>query len=108
MEKYCPTQHGKFTGYLPEYGIERKWPGGRKMIKWKRVEFTRDPDGIPSPLAFGGILRTINLLGYWQAASIGTTFAAFRESRKNERVKIRVVPYEIVYDIKAKRIVRGA
>ena len=101
MKKYCPTQGGKFTGYLPEYKVMTV------KGKWKRVNFTRDPDGVPSPLAFGGVLKTINLLGYWQAATIGCAYAAYWESLRNERIKIRIVHYEVVYDIKARRIVKG-
>ncbi len=107
MEKYCPTQHGTFTGYLPEYRFERQAAHGGKVTKWQRIEFQRDPDGIPSPQQFGGILKTIGLLGYWQAAAIGSMYAAFWESRRSERIKIRIMPYEIVYNIRAKRMVRG-
>ena len=46
----------------------------------------------------GGILRTIYLLGYSQAMALA--WGAIAES-EFQTLKVRVIPYRIVYDIKA-------
>ena len=99
MEKkkddYCPAMSGSLLGYQPEIFLNKKWC----KIPTKKV--TRI--GIPSPLHQGGILLEIGLSGYNQAMTIAHWSASEYEAR-GHKVKVRVVPYEVSFSIKAKRL----
>jgi hypothetical protein len=100
--EYCPTQQGTFMGYKAEFRMSRHGVSS----DWKPV-MTKDvlpPKGIPYPKLGGGILSTINLNGYHQALALGYCFAASCEADGHEGIEIRIVDYEINYDIKAKRL----
>lgn len=92
---YCPTQGGTFHAYEPEF---------RNGDKWERIQTNRVwHGGIPAPLFTGGIANTIGLQGYAQAMAIAWGFAAEADAAGRE-ITVRVVKYEVIYDIKAKRI----
>ena len=97
MEKkkddYCPAMSGSLLGYQPEIFLNKKWckiPTRKAMI------------GVPSPLHQGGILVEIGLSGYSQAMTIAHGYAAEYEARGHP-VKVRIIPYEVSFSIKAKR-----
>jgi len=101
MREYSPTQNGKFTGYKAEFREQK----GDLVSEWRKIPFTNEcSQGVPYPDAFGGILKTICLSGYHQGLALGHWFAATAEAHRNVIIEIRVVPYEIKYDIKAKRL----
>jgi len=93
-KKWCPTQAGSFAGYEPEFfnGAE-----------WVEIQTDRGNNGLTFPRRTGGILNTIDLMGRAQAKAIAWAFAADAESQ-GEEIEIRIQKYEVVYDIKARKI----
>jgi len=93
MPRWCPTQGGTFTAYDPEYldGDE-----------WREVPTVRGTNGFPAPRRNGGITSTIGLFGHAQAQALAWGYAALAAG-EGEEVKVRVQPYEVVYDIKARK-----
>jgi transposase InsO family protein len=73
--------------------------------KWKDLptEWRDDGVGAPMPKCMGGVTAFIGLLGEAQANAIMWQAQAFAES-KGERFKLRVVEYQVVYDIKARKV----
>ena len=97
--EWCRTQGGTFVGYEAEFfnGIE-----------WLPVPYDLVPDGhgVKHPRRNGGILSTIMLHGKAQAKALAWTFAASAESQ-GEQIQIRLQKYEIVYDIKARKVLEN-
>src|SRR3990172_6588637 len=105
MTDWCPNQNGQTTGYVPEY---------KKGEKLLRIPVKDIPDyvivdgivislGAPPPKWNWGILKTIGLYGYAQAQALAWLFAA-EASHKGEQVEVRVVPFEIHYEIKSRKL----
>ena len=97
-EEWCPTMSGTYTAYEPE------WLDGDK---WREVPVTREPYGqqhygVPQPLCCGGVNATVGLYGHEQAQALAWGFAAQAVALGKE-IKVRVQPYEVVYDIKARK-----
>jgi len=92
--KWCPTQGGTFTAYYPEYLCEGEW---------KQVPTMRKSDGIPVPMRNGGVITAIGLFGYDQAQALAWSYAAWNASEGLD-VEVRVQSYEVVYNIKARKI----
>ena len=94
--KWCPTQGGTYTAYVPEY-----FDGN----EWKRIPIVKTIDsiGIPAPLMNGGISETVGLYGYEQAHALAWTHAAYLAAI-GKKVEVRVQAYEVVYEIKARKI----
>jgi hypothetical protein len=92
-----PTMGGSFLGFLPEY-LEFK------SNKWLPIpiETVNHPMGIPFPKFGGGILSTIYLYGYEQAHALAWSFAAYLKSL-GKNAKVRLVTYDIEFDIKARK-----
>ena len=105
MTDWCPNQNGQTTGYVPEYNNGEKWlqipvvdiPG--YIIQDGRLVMV----GAQSPKWNGGILKTIGLCGYAQAQALAWLFAA-EASHRGEQVEVRVVPFEVHYEIKARKL----
>ena len=57
--------------------------------------------GVPFPLSTGGVLSTIGLCSRHQALAIAHAFGAVAEA-EGRTVAIRVWPYYVQYDIKAR------
>jgi len=95
---WCPTQAGNF----PAYKIE--WRPNDKE-EWQEIptETTVDGKGAPYPRWLGGISRTIGLYGYAQAQAIAWLFAAKLEAEGID-IEVRTQTYEVVYDIKARKV----
>lgn len=99
-EIWCPSIHGSYTAYFPEY-----WD----VTEWKRVMVNRwekSNRGVPPPMEHGKINDTIKLCGHAQA----WTLAYYLQAEMNSRgidVKIRVQCYEVHYDIKARKLPEG-
>lgn len=93
--EYCPTQSGSFTAYQPEW----LRPGDG----WTPIPTTLITDGVPYPAATGGILQTIGLCGRHQALAIAHAFAAVGDA-DGGAPEVRIQPYRVHYDIKAKRV----
>lgn len=97
--EWCPTQAGTFTGYEPEYF-------DRDANKWKRVPLTYSNSGqcgLPWPFLLGGILQTLYLFGHEQAQALAWGHAAACAAT-GLAPDVRVTAYEIVYDVKARKI----
>jgi len=93
-DDWCPKQSGTFTAYDPEYlhGEE-----------WRLIPTQRSKSGAPYPLLNGGINSTIGLCGHEQAQAIAWLYAAKAKS-EGVNIKVRVQPYKVMYNIKAKKI----
>ncbi len=93
--EWCPTMGGTFTAYEPQW----RTPGG----KWAVVPFeeTSTRPGIPYPHFPGGLMQTIGMCAHNQAMALAYSYAAFNEAAR-VKIEVRVVPYTVVYDLKAK------
>ena len=93
---WCPTKGGTFTAY------EAEWESAPD--KWSIIQSTTELSisGAPFPRYDGGICQSIGLMGHAQANAVAWSFAAQAEAQGKE-IKVRVQPYEIVYDIKARK-----
>lgn len=100
--EWCPTQNGKFIAYEPEWRYASK-PDSEWEPVPRRKEFDRPDLGAPAPLSFGGICDTICLCGYAQANALAWLFAAKMEAR-GESVDVRAEAYEVIYEIKARKL----
>lgn len=94
MNDWCPTQNGTFTAYDPE------WFDGEK---WRQIPTEPNKNGVPSPRRNGGIISTIGLFGKAQAEALAWSYAAVAAAKGHD-VKVRAQPYEVVYDIKARKL----
>ena len=94
--KYCPTQSGTFTAYRAEFRTKDEQ-------EWMKVPITKSLSGVPYPKQFGGIMSTVCLLRYAQANALMWCWAAAAEAAGDE-VEVRVVGYEVKYDIKAREL----
>lgn len=95
--KYCPTMGGTIYGYKPQY---KEHDG-----TWKDIPIHRKGTfGVPWPLGDGGILSTIFLLGYDQAWALAFSFSAQAVATTGVFEEVRVVEYEVLFDIKAKEL----
>ena len=98
--KWCPTQAGTFTAYKPEWRD--------KNGEWKDIPIVRltprQGYGIPRP-RFGAsdVAAAIYLHGYEEALALAWQYAAY-EAAEGNKVDVRVQSYEVVYDIKARKI----
>jgi len=88
-------RRGACRAYLPEYNDS----GG----EWKTVPFFPSPDGVPQPSYNAGVNMTLDLCGYEQAQALAWTYAAHAIAN-GQRIKVRIQEYEVVYDVKAKKI----
>jgi|TARA_Y100000310_G_C20695263_1_gene825222 hypothetical protein len=55
----------------------------------------------------GGVNKTIGLCGYNQAMALAYAYAAIHDADPNtsiQKIAIRIQPYEVKYDIKAKKL----
>lgn len=97
MSEWCPTRNGNYTGHKPEYlGEDGNW----HAIPTKDA----GQNGVPQPLACGNINAELGLFGYEQAWALAWQFAAQIAAQHFAVPKIRVAQFEVVYDIKAKRL----
>ena len=108
MTDWCPTQNGQITGYVPEYncGNDEKWlriPVNDIIPDYVIVDGRVILLGAPPPKWTGGILQVIGLYGYAQAQALAWLFAA-EASHKGEQVEVRVVSFEVHYEIKARKL----
>ena len=71
--------------------------------KWKEVPVCQGGGGIPYPIHNGGLLLHIGLLGYEQANAIAWSYAAEHMTTNFSAIKVRVVQYEIKYQIETRR-----
>lgn len=103
-EDWFPTASGTTTAYEAEYRRRYWLEGEERWIKWAHVPSRDVPlaSGIPYPLCSGGVFQTIGLHGHEQAQALAWCYAA-SAAAAGERVEVRVVTYELKYDIKAKR-----
>jgi len=100
-QEYCPTQSGNYIAYLPEFRIVSE----DEIVaeEWKTVPVERGNFGVPNPIMFGGINSTIFLFGYEQAMALAWGYAAISVATYGvKRIEVRVKPYEVWYDIKAR------
>ena len=97
-KKWIPTVGGTIFGYIPEY---RKHDS-----KWERIPTTMISGGfgVPYPYCNGGILQTILLYGNAQAQALAWLYKATCEANADMFTEVRVVEFEVVFDIKARRI----
>jgi len=103
-QDWGPTMTGNTSAYEPEYRQRYFLDGEERFTKWARVPTVDTADqGVPPPLALGGVFRTIGLFGYEQAHALAWHAAAFAAAQ-GDRVEVRVVAYELHYEIKAKRL----
>lgn len=93
-QNWIPTQGGTFQGYEPQY---------KEGDKWKRIYTIEQSYGSPYPSAFGGVLKQIGLMSFAQAEAIRWQFTACMESQ-GKKVETQIQGYEIVYEIKARKI----
>ena len=98
MDNYCPTAQGSTTGYEPEWKDEN---GEWKTVPTIIVKYPHK--GIPKPLWHGGILETLGLFGWEEANALAWVFAA-EHAAAGKCVEVRIIMYEIAYDLKAKRV----
>lgn len=91
--KWCPTQSGTYIGYQPEWLDEEEW---------KTIHTIKGGGGIPSPRYPGAANSALFMFDYAEAMALAWSFAAMADSQ-NEIVKVRVQPYKIVYDCKARK-----
>ena len=94
--EYCPTQSGTFSAYRPEYK-------NKKAQKWESIPIKHTGRGLPYPRQFGGVMSTIFLFGYAQAKAFMWSWSALAEG-VGRNIDVRIVEYEVSYDIKAKVI----
>ena len=99
-EKWCPTQGGEFTAYLPEWRLSDTDDWADVPIKY--ID-SNAPGAQPFPRAFGGICSTICLFGYAQAQAMAWGYAAGADE-VGKKIEVRVQAYKVVYDIKAQKI----
>jgi len=91
-QKACPTQAGTMAGYVPEY---KNLDG-----VWKRIPMTETMGhGVARGRFLSEILSLANLFGYEAAMCIAWWFKANVE----KFAEIRVVPYQIEYQMAAYR-----
>lgn len=90
--------NGTFKGYKPEY---KEIDGS-----WKAIPTKQTVQGVPLPLMGRGVLDTIGLMGHAQASSIAWVFVAQMEAQ-GIGAEVRVSPYEVQFDIKARRLQDG-
>lgn len=102
---WCPTQGGTTYGYEPWY--RENIPGKYgEYGEWQTIPIkmaTPDKSGIPHP-RMSGVLMQIGLYGYAQAMAFAWSFAAEYEAYSFRNVEVKVVPYKVIYDIKARNI----
>lgn len=123
--KYFPTQAGTFLGYEPQWRHKQPYGSLNKQLApkvkggdiWTKVPFTifrgqfhiELPDGtvvsvgVPFPRASAGILETIFMCGWEQANALAWDYAA-HAAAIGAAIEVRVVDYEIKYDIKARQL----
>ena len=103
--EWKPTKSGSFTGYEPEI---RLVDTDGSASKWKRVPWTnKGRIGVPYPAAFGGVLKEIYRLGYHQAMALAHWHAAELdrdESSFGGTLEVRARPYDIIFNIKARKL----
>ena len=97
-KQWCPTMRGTMTGYEPE------WLDPRDK-EWHRVPMVTvdSGQGVPQPMALGGITQTIGLFGHAQAQALAWTFAAYA-AEVGKDIEVKIVAYEITYEIKARKM----
>lgn len=103
-EGFCPARNGTFTGYHPEYRMKQMGVGG--WTEWLDLPVKRSnkTEGVPYPELLKGVLIAIDLFGLSQAKALAWDFLAHSESKAGLTIyQIRVQPYDISYDIKAKK-----
>lgn len=95
-----PTRAG--TDYC--YDIEMLHDDGEwRPIKRKRVD-SIDNVGFPSPTCGGGVYSTIFMMGHAQALAMAWKLKSQAAAlAKYTPIKLRLVPYEVKYTIKAYR-----
>lgn len=98
-DDWCPSMGGTYPAYKPIWNDDGIW---------KDIEFTTDDGvlGIPPPkYSLNGISQLLNVLGYEQAMAISWQFSAINASQ-GIIVEVDVQEYQVIYDIKAKKIDR--
>lgn len=88
---WLPTQGGTTRGYEAQY---------KEGDKWIKIPCN---NSVPYPEAFGGILAQIELMSLTQAEAHRFLFVAVAEEQGKE-IKTRLQEYEIVYEIKARKL----
>lgn len=96
-DEYLPTRGGSFVAYEPQWLHPAD---GWLAVPQKRI--VAGPGGVPYPLATGGILMEIDLCGKNQALAIAHAFAAIADATADGPAQVRIQPYQVHYDIKAK------
>ena len=107
-KEWLPTMAGNCSAYEPQYRAGLRMEGGEiAWQKWKRVpteDVLNQPSGIPYPAWSGQLFAAIGLKGYEQAQAIAWTFLAHHKANPQQPIETRVVPYEFVYDLKAREL----
>lgn len=98
-KKWLPTLGGSTCGYEPQYRPD-------SGSQWMRLptEQSTAGKGAPYPYCDGGIFVTIGLHGHAQAQAIAWGYKATCEAQGDLFTEIRVAEYEVVFDIKARKI----
>lgn len=95
--EWCPTQTGSTTAYRPQYFNEAK-------KEWQDIPIVRiqSQHGLPYPFFTGPLMEFVDLFGYEQAMALAWQYAAVEATQARAVSKVRVMPYELKYEIKAK------
>lgn len=102
---WFPTMNGNgLTGYSPEYLDPEtgKWTD-INIYHGTPTNVKTEGNRFPYPFKLGGVLQTIGLCGYNQAMAHAYDFASSYEA-VGQHVQVRVQAYEVVYDIKARKL----
>ena len=92
----CPSRHGTFVAYQPQYLKDSKWI----PIPIRLIDSALG--GAKFPLIFGGICQEIWLCGEAQANAIAWGFAAEWEAVNPSSVHVRIVSFDVKFNIEAK------
>jgi hypothetical protein len=97
--EWCPTQAGTIQAYEPLFKFkgEKKWRTVPTEIFPGNI-----PNGVPTPLR-KEVAVVVGLMGFAQANALAWRYAAFAEA-EGKIIQVKVQRYEVVYDIKARKV----
>ena len=92
----CPCQSGKYTAYQ----VEINEPPSKD---WRVANSKRVPggQGIPAGKLHEGTNMTLNMFNYEQAMALAWLLKSEAVAAIRYDIGIRVVPYQVEYDVKA-------
>lgn len=90
------SRHGNFIAYLPEFDDP-------DTGKWEPVPTSRRTggSGVKFPFDSGGICQEISMYGEAQAWALAWGFAAEWAATHYDHFKVRIVAYDVKFDIEA-------